>query len=90
MNVKCKIIKTIFQRDDFRIFACSLLESNPEIVLNPYGNFTIKGNLSYLFEGEEYELSLEEDTVDRYGTSYKVKQVQMEKFKNFDFENINT
>ena len=88
MNVKCKIIKTIFQRDDFRIFACSLLEPNPEIVLNPYGNFTIKGNLSYLFEGEEYELSLEEDTVDRYGTSYKVKQVQMEKFKNFDFENI--
>ena len=36
MNVKCKIIKTIFQRDDFRIFACSLLEPNPEIVLNPY------------------------------------------------------
>lgn len=88
MNVKCKIIKTIFQRDDFRIFACSLLEPNSEIVLNPYGNFTIKGNLSYLFEGEEYELSLEEDTVDKYGTSYRVKQVQMEKFKNFDFENI--
>lgn len=88
MEVKCKIIKTIYERDDFRIFACSLIEPNPEIAINAYGNFTIKGNLSYLFEGEEYEFSLEEDTVDRYGTSYKVKKVRMEKFQNFDFEDI--
>lgn len=88
MEVKCKIIKTIYERDDFRIFACSLIEPNPEIAINSYGNFTIKGNLSYLFEGEEYEFSLEEDTVDRYGTSYKVKKVRMEKFQNLDFEDI--
>jgi exodeoxyribonuclease V alpha subunit len=58
INCKCNITKTLFNKDDFRIFACRLIEPNEKIQLNKYGGITLIGDISYLIEGNTYELNI--------------------------------
>lgn len=73
--IKAKIIRTIFKRDDYRIYACSPMKIYEDLKLNSYNNFTISGELSYLNEGSEYELEIEEDNNSKYPCSYTVVKV---------------
>lgn len=73
--IKAKIIRTIFKRDDYRIYACSPMKIYEDLKLNSYNNFTISGELSYLDEGAEYELEIEEDNNSKYPCSYTVVKV---------------
>ena len=73
--IKAKIIRTIFKRDDYRIYACSPMKIYEDLKLNNYNNFTISGELSYLDEGAEYELEIEEDNNSKYPCSYTVVKV---------------
>lgn len=73
--IKAKIIRTIFKRDDYRIYACSPMKIYEDLKLNSYNNFTISGELSYLDEGSEYELEIEEDNNSKYPCSYTVVKV---------------
>lgn len=76
MKVKCRITKTIFKKDDYRIFGVIPMDDKcKELKLNRFGNFTIAGNYPYLDEGQEYIMELQEGKTDKYGTSYVVKSV---------------
>lgn len=73
MKVKAKATKKVFQNGDFYIFGMSPIVPYPnDLKLNKYFSFTIKGDLSFISEGKEYELEIEELATDNYGTSYKV------------------
>ena len=70
---KFKITKKVFQNGDCYIFGASPIQPySKELKLNKYFSITLKGDLSYLSEGKEYELEVEELSTDSYGTSYKV------------------
>ena len=73
MKVKCKIIKQVYGKDDFRVFGVIPLQENTNLKLNKYGNFTISGSLGYLEQGQEYVFDLEEGETNKYGTQYIVK-----------------
>jgi len=75
MKVKCKIVKTVYAKEDYRVFGCVLTVPNDNIKLNKYGSFTITGSYSFLDEYQEYELDVEEGESNKYGTSYIVKGV---------------
>lgn len=90
MKVRCKIIRKVFANPDgtFHIFGCEPLELS-DVVLNKYGNFTIKGSLGMLEVGKEYTLELEELEADRYGVSYKVLSIpSFDAFKIADLDDI--
>ena len=79
MNVKCKIVYQSFPDDknklsttDYRIFKCSPLQNYDELVLNNNLQFSIKGDLSYLYVGDEYEFKLEFIEKNQWGGTYKV------------------
>ena len=73
IKAKFKITKKVFQNNDFFIFGASPIPPFPDsLKLNQYFCVTLKGELSYLSEGKEYELEVEELSTDKYGTSYRV------------------
>ena len=73
IKAKFKITKKVFQNNDFFIFGASPIPPFPDsLKLNQYFCITLKGELSYLSEGKEYELEVEELSTDKYGTSYRV------------------
>ena len=73
IKTKFKITKKVFQNNDFFIFGASPIPPFPDsLKLNQYFCVTLKGELSYLSEGKEYELEVEELSTDKYGTSYRV------------------
>lgn len=73
IKAKFKITKKVFQNNDFFIFGASPIPPFPNsLKLNQYFCITLKGELSYLSEGKEYELEVEELSTDKYGTSYRV------------------
>lgn len=57
MSIKCniKIIRKVFNRDDFYIWGAVPTSTCRDIELNKYGNFTLIGELGYLEEGTEYK-----------------------------------
>ena len=73
IKAKFKITKKVFQNNDFFIFGASPIPPFPDsLKLNQYFCITLKGELSYLSEGKEYELEVEELSTDKYGTNYRV------------------
>ena len=73
IKAKFKITKKVFQNNDFFIFGASPIPPFPDsLKLNQYFCITLKGEISYLSEGKEYELEVEELSTDKYGTSYRV------------------
>ena len=74
-KIKARVTKELFHKDDYYILSCCPVESNRDIKLNNYGNFTIIGSLGYLTVDNEYELELEEGKATKYGINYTVKSV---------------
>lgn len=74
IRVKAKIIKEIFARDEFRIFACVPMKVYEDLKITKYNNFTIQGQLSFLNVDKEYEFVLEE-MVSKYPCTYSVIEV---------------
>lgn len=74
VRVKAKIIKEIFAREDFRIFACVPMQVYKDLKITNYNNFTIQGQLSFLSEGKEYEFILEE-MKSKYPCTYSVIEI---------------
>lgn len=75
IKVKAKIIKTLFSKDDYRIFGLSPLQHYEELELNNFHNFSIAGNYPYLEEGKEYELVIKKDSSSKYPATYIVDSV---------------
>lgn len=74
IRVKAKIIKEIFAREEFRIFACVPMKIYEDLKITKYNNFTIQGQLSFLNVDKEYEFILEE-MVSKYPCTYSVIEV---------------
>lgn len=72
IKVKARITKELFHRDDYYILSCYPVETNRDIKLNQWGNFTVVGNLGYLTVDNEYELILKEGKATKYGINYEV------------------
>ena len=87
IKVKCIAEKEIYKNGDFRIIACSPMQTYRELKLSKYMNFSIKGsNIPYITIGKEYELEIEELSTDKYGTSYNV--LSCPSIDNLDFHNL--
>ena len=77
MSITVKLIPTkqlfINPSTGYRVLSCTLIEENPEIELNNYGNFTLSGdNLKDLSLDTEYELEISKDEKSKYSASYKL------------------
>lgn len=64
-------------KNDFRIYSCHA--NSPNVLLNSYGNLSIKGVMQRLELGVEYEAQIELEKVDaKYGASYNVLSIYQE------------
>lgn len=88
-KVKARAIKEIFHRDNFYIIAFVPTESNRNIKLNQYGNFSCCGEIGYITLNKDYELEIEEGKTSKYGVSYNILSVpslQMEDLSKLNEE----
>lgn len=88
-KIKARAIREIFHRDNYWIIAFIPTESNREIKLNKYGNFSCCGDIGYISINKDYELELEEGKASKYGMSYNILSVpsmQMEDLSKLSYE----
>ena len=84
MIVKCLVTKRVWSCEQYQILGCVPIEKNENIILNSYGNFSVKDPTLILVEGNEYELELTE-------TEYKgSKQYILKSIPSLMFESIDT
>ena len=74
-KVKARAIKEVFHRDNFWIIAFVPTETNRNIKLNQYGNFSCCGDIGYITINKDYELELSEGKESKYGMSYNIISV---------------
>ena len=79
IKVKCRIKYQVFPKKednitetDFRIFRAEPLSSCSEIKLDKNLQFSLKGELIYLDVGEDYDLLVDIDEVNKWGTTCSV------------------
>jgi exodeoxyribonuclease V alpha subunit len=75
IKIKARAIREIFHRDNYYIIAFIPTESNRDIKLNQYGNFTCCGDIGYITINKDYELEVEEGKASKYGISYNILSV---------------
>jgi len=75
IRIHAKCIREIYHNDNFYVLAFVPTETNREIQLNQYNNFTCCGELGYITVGKEYELEVTEGKASKYGTSYNIISV---------------
>ena len=81
-EAKFRILHRIFYSDEgFGIFSAEPIENIDEFKLNKYGNVTIKGNLPDFQIMSEHNLEVKEENHSKYGISYNVVRVVVEKIK---------
>lgn len=88
ITLKAKAVKELFARDDFYIISMSPITPYPkELKINQYFSFTVKGSgIGYLQVGQTYELVIEEQETNQYGTSYSI--VDCPTISKMDFNNL--
>ena len=74
-KIKARAIREIFHRDNYYIIAFVPTESNRNIKLNQYGNFSCCGDIGYITINKDYELEVEEGKASKYGVSYNILSV---------------
>lgn len=92
LTVKCRIVSQYFPNPktdklndtDYRIFKAEPLQVYESLVTDKNLQFSIKGNLSYLFVDEDYELVLKFIEKNQYGASYAV----VECLSYYDLSNL--
>ncbi len=88
-KIKARAIREIFHKDNYWIIAFIPTESNRDIKLNQYGNFSCCGDIGYITINKDYELELEEGKASKYGMSYNILSVpsmQMEDLNKLTYE----
>lgn len=75
----CVPEKLVYNSTEYKIYGCSVNSFNyPDIVINKYGNVTIKGDISELALGVDYSIKAKVMS-DSYGTSYELLNIKREK-----------
>ena len=88
-KIKARAIREIFHNNNYWIIAFIPTESNRNIKLNEYDNFSCCGDIGYITMNKDYELEVEEGKVSKYGVSYNILSVpsmQMEDLSKLTYE----
>ena len=83
IDIKAKITKKIFEKDNYRIYGADPTELSGAVELKKYGNFTLVGEVHELTINEEYDLSVKEEK-SKYGLNYRILKVK----RNIDISNL--
>lgn len=88
--IKAKCLKCNYKNGDYRIFNWTPIQKNnkiSEIMLSKYFTFSSKGNDTYIDEGKEYEIEIEEVSRDpKYGSCVKI--ISVPSLTKLDFNNM--
>lgn len=75
-KVRAKCLRCNFKNNNFRIFSWSPISGYERLKLSPYMTFSSKGEDSYIIEGKDYELEVEEISCDpKYGSCVRIISV---------------
>ena len=87
MKVKAKYLKCNFKNGDFCIINWSPIGNFGNLKLSSYFTFSSKGEDSYLVEGKEYELEVEEISCDpRFGSCVRI--ISVPSMTDIDIKNL--
>lgn len=87
IRLKAKCIRCMFKKDSFRIFSWSPIGKYSPLTLSPYYTFSSKGEDTYIDEGKEYELEVEEISSDnKYGSCVKI--ISVPSLNSIDFSTV--
>lgn len=87
IKVRAKYLKCNFRNGDFCIINFSPIGDYGNLTLSPYMTFSAKGDLTYLVEGKEYDLEVEEISCDpRFGSCVRV--ISVPSMTDIDFKNL--
>jgi exodeoxyribonuclease V alpha subunit len=82
ITIKIKPTRTLFysEENSYGIYGCDVHpDYYGDVVLNRYGNISIKGITPKLKHGEEYEVTLKEDNDSKFEGSYIVESIKQKK-----------
>lgn len=74
MQVKLRVVSTVYKKNNYQILRCTLVEPNEHIKLNSYNNFILIDEEGELAEQHDYTLIVSEEKHPKYGVQYK-KQI---------------
>ena len=87
MKVRAKYLKCNFKNGDFCIINWSPIGDFGNLKLSSYFTFSSKGEDSYLVEGKEYELEVEEISCDpRFGSCVRI--ISVPSMTDIDIKNL--
>ena len=87
MKVRAKYLKCNFKNGDFCIINWSPIGEYGSLKLSSYFTFSSKGEDSYLVEGKEYELEVEEMSCDpRFGSCVRI--ISVPSMSDIDIKNL--
>ena len=86
-KVRAKCLRTNFKNNEFRIFSWSPISNCERLKLSPYMTFSSKGEDSYIVEGKDYELEVEEISCDpKYGSCVRI--ISVPSMAGLDFKTL--
>ena len=87
MKLRAKYLKTNFKNNDFVIISWSPIGDYGSLKLSSYFTFSSKGEDSYLIEGKDYELEIEEISCDpRFGSCVRI--ISVPSMTDIDIKNL--
>jgi hypothetical protein len=78
LSIKVTAIATkeLFHNENFYIISFNPIREYPsELKLSKYNSFVCKGELAFITIGKQYNLIIEEGTIDKYGVSYIITDI---------------
>ena len=87
IKLRAKCLRCNFSNGDFRIFSWSGISGYEKLKLSPYMTFSSKGEDSYIVEGKEYDLEVEEISCDpKYGSCVRI--ISVPSMAGLDFKTL--
>lgn len=87
IKLRAKCIKCNFSNGDFRIYNWSPISNYEKLRLSPYMTFSSKGEDSYIVEGKDYDLEVEEISCDpKYGSCVRI--ISVPSMAGLDFKTL--
>ena len=86
-KLRARCLRCNFKNGDFRIFSWSPITNIESLKLSPYMTFSSKGEDSYIVEGKDYELEVEEISCDpKYGSCVRI--ISVPSMAGLDFKTL--
>ena len=87
IKLRAKCLRSNFKNGEFRIFSWSPITNCESLRLSPYMTFSSKGEDSYIVEGKDYDLEVEEISCDpKYGSCVRI--ISVPSMNSLDFKTL--